>query len=687
MLYRISRPWKTAFRLAQGATRFVCQKADDNPRILSVDIFATILSRSADDDAAWRAGTLSVWQVIHRKGLAIPRHLDLIKLRRDVEAKLSAELINAGKDPEFSHHKSFEALLVSIGAGSWAASEATSLAAIELAYEAALTRPVQNVVAWIAEEAAKGRRVIAVSDTRYRAEEIRTLLQRHNVSGISKVYASADYQASKFHGKLFDVVLREEDVEAKGVLHCGDNLLSDCLAAAQRGCHVRKMPRLVQPACVSPLPVAPPAARHHVTDAFAVGYETIGPLLVAFTRLLLERAAQDGVGRLAFVARDGELLLSIAQIIAANRPGWNPTLSYLQLSRRAVACALQAVIRATESPAALDSLLKETSVMIGGSSQLDRVCKLFGLPLEQISAEAACMGMSGAKLTNSELRALFSDPRTAEVVRQCVAWQRQLLLRYLYKEQILSASTALVDVGWRGSTQRALEELSKSEGLCAPRAYYLGLWDEGRMVSPGGIAEGILCDQRRKWTLLESSAWQAAYLLESVCRAGHGMVIGFEEQDGGTVLPLHAKAGSTREAELRSESARQQVREGALEYARWFSGQAACAPPFSNELKLAAQRRLLRLAFFPRPEERALGRLLVHTEPTSDDWFAPLIMSPKGGVKGWLAGVRSPWKGGYFRDTGGLALAALYFLAEDSFVRLPPGSKFKIREILMRNTN
>jgi hypothetical protein len=203
------------------------------------------------------------------------------------------------------------------------------------------------------------------------------------------------------------------------------------------------------------------------------------------------------------------------------------------------------------------------------------------------------------------------------------------------------------------------------------------------MVQPGGVSEGILCDQRRQQTLLESAARQAVFLMESVCRADHGMVIGFEENADGLVVPLHATSGPTRDAELQSSAVCRGVRDGVLAYARWFAGEAACMPPFEKETRRAAQWRLLRLAFFPRTEERALGRLLVHTEPISDNWFAPLIMSASGGVKGWIRGMRSPWKGGYFQETGGFALAALYCLAEGAFIMLPPGSKQKLRSYLL----
>src|ERR1700719_1697330 len=147
MRSKIPRMMRSGLRLALGAVRFIVQVPNRNSKLLTVDVFATILDRSADDDAAWRAGTLASYQVLHRRGHAVVD--DLMPLRRDVEAKLSAELISAGKDPEFPHAKVLKNLLVLAGAADWAESEGIALAAIELANEAKLTRPNSDVVAWI----------------------------------------------------------------------------------------------------------------------------------------------------------------------------------------------------------------------------------------------------------------------------------------------------------------------------------------------------------------------------------------------------------------------------------------------------------------------------------------------------------------------------------------------------------
>jgi FMN phosphatase YigB (HAD superfamily) len=668
-------------RLAAGAARAAFQRDHQHPELISVDVFGTILARKADDNAAWRAASAAVSPVLLKHGIVTARPLE--ELRAEVEARLSADLLKQDQCPEFSNELSFATLLHHLGGGDWADEEAKELAELEVEYEARATRPITSMVTWIAEQASAGRRIVAITDTRYSAEAVAYLLQRHNVQGIAKIYSSADRGVNKYSGKLFDVVVQEERVDPRKILHCGDNLLADYFPPAQRRIVVRYTPRPASPVCADALPCAPTIAAAHSDELFKTGYETIGPVLVAFTRLLLFRAQRDGVERLAFVARDGALLLDIAKAIAGAIPGWKPDFSYVHLSRRVTACATPELTSLAENPAAIDHVLKETGDLAGEGSLLDRICSLFNLPVDLLSTEAERLGLLPSQLKEKELRVLLSDSHTAEAIQQYVEKQQLLLLRYLQQEQILSDRTALVDVGWRASIQRVIGQLPKPDGMSLPRGYYIGLWDEERMVQPGGVCEGILCDQRRKQTLLESAALRALFVIESVCRADHGMVIGFEDREDGTIAPVHLHSGRMRDAERHSWAASGSVREGILAYARWFAGEAACMPPFEKETRRAAQQRLFQLAFFPRTEERALGRALVHTEPTTDNWFAPLIMSSNGGLKGWLRGLRSPWKGGYFCDTGGVTLAAFYCLIEGAFIRLPPGSKNKLRTYLV----
>jgi len=416
--------------------------------------------------------------------------------------------------------------------------------------------------------------------------------------------------------------------------------------------------------------------------AYAVGYQTLGPVLVAFVRLLFHQARRDRVQRLAFVARDGELLFQVARILApADIDSGRLELRYVHLSRRAVAGAAPYLQNLQQDPGAIEQVMTNLQSVRGLGTAMDSFRSFYNVPAELISRHAARLHAENGN--QADVRRLLGDDLAAADLAGVFAGMRDRLRRYLIQEEILKENSALVDIGWRCSLQKILLSESQAWKLPAPRGYYLGLWDEDHRDFPPDAA-GLISDQRRGSGLYEGSAWHAAFLLESVCRAKHGMVSGFAEGSDGTIHPLHVEAGGTREGERQSERMQDRIQQGILAYARGYVESSPVAVAEEAPIRREAQKRLYRLAFFPSAEERAAGHSLVHSEPTSDDSAMYLIAGKGAGFRGWLAGLRSPWKGGYLRENGGRGLAILYCGVEGFFSHLPSGTKPAIRRLLLR---
>jgi hypothetical protein len=343
-------------------------------------------------------------------------------------------------------------------------------------------------------------------------------------------------------------------------------------------------------------------------DGFRLGHDIFGPILVAFARLVLAQAEADGVDRLAFVARDGHLLLDVTRILIADiPPDERPELSYVHLSRRAL----------------------------------------------QPRAEGG------------------SDGEGSDA----------LILQYLRQSGLLAAGVALVDVGWRGSIRKSIARVLAGTGQSPPPGYFLGLFDEDARLDADSGSAGFLCDQRRGRGPLEGAAWHAAFLLEAICRAPHGTVMGYGRTSDGAVAPRHAQFGRAHQAEASTAANAEPVKEGVLAYARWWASiGGGWIPPRTLAVRRAAQWRLFRLAFFPTRAERRLASQLVHTETDGDDRFLNLVLETDRTWRGWIAGLRSPWKGAYFMGRGGMALAALYCVAMVSIDACPPGVKAGLRK-------
>lgn len=574
------------------------------PLVFSVDVFATLLARRADDEAVRRGGALRIARFARLSG--VPAPADMYAFRQRIEREISAEMIARGLDPEFSHHRVLLTLAQRLGLADPEA-RASEAASFELRLETALTTPIEETVAWVRDRLRDGARVVAASDTRYSAQELENIFKHHGLPDFSAIYSSADHASSKFSGRLFDLIAVNEGVEPERILHMGDNRAADIFSAAERRLKTKwsRPPR--PPPTADPVPDAPHQSAND--PAYCLGYEHLGPILAAFARLLLDAAERDGLSHLAFVARDGDLLMKVTSVLCQALPEEErPRLSYLHLSRRA--------------------LVKpdgETSVVLAHSERV---------------------------------------------------------LRYLGQSGVLNDDTALVDIGWAGSTGRLVADFAHEAGLTPPAAFYLGYFNENTHLTPSSRASGLLGDQRRSRGPLEGAAWQIAFLLEAVCRAPHGTVLGFKETPDGVIVPVHACSGAARDSETSNESVQTRVRDGVLAYSHWLANLGVLVPVDQPKVRREAQKRLFRLAFFPFVSEREIARQLVHTETHGDAAGKTLALPSTGGLRGWLAGVRSPWKGAYFMDNGGLPIALLYCVAENLLSALPPGVKPRLARIL-----
>jgi hypothetical protein len=256
----------------------------------------------------------------------------------------------------------------------------------------------------------------------------------------------------------------------------------------------------------------------------------------------------------------------------------------------------------------------------------------------------------------------------------------ELVFRYLDEAGILDDRTALVDIGWRGSSHAKVHALASAKRRAVPRAYYLGLWNEDEMPATDPAVVGILSDQRRARGPREGAAWYGALLLEGVSRAEQGTVIDYREDEQGRVQPVLASEGETRAAEKSAQGTQHAIRGGILAYAAALAAvEGIAAPPDPGRTRRAAQRVLFRLAFFPDSRARAIGGRLVHSE-SRDDFLAMLVQTPGKGLAGRLRVLRSPWKGAGFMELGGLAFACVYLLIETAFCYLPLGLKTRLRD-------
>lgn len=329
---------------------------------------------------------------------------------------------------------------------------------------------------------------------------IQRQLLRH---GIAKpddpVYVSGDIGLSKHTGSLFKYVLKKHNLQPEQLVHTGDNARSDIKAAQQLGVHTVHYTG----ACLTNREriIASQKQSDKITNSFIAGASRLcrtrlspkpefdgfdigliasvaAPMLIAFTAWVLRSAYQDGIERLYFLSRDGQLFYKIAQILSDSMPV--PECRYLYSSRLAwIGASINKTKLETEGIKA---------ICIGNTAKSPaQIFERLGIQRNELFSDLlSSIGVSfnniDTKLTHPEAESFCIRLSTHQDLKQLIlnraADRRETTLGYLRQEGLLNEDCrwAIVDIGWRLNSQKALYDLLKSIGYSKlPIGYYFGL--------------------------------------------------------------------------------------------------------------------------------------------------------------------------------------------------------------------
>jgi FMN phosphatase YigB (HAD superfamily) len=514
-------------------------------RVVSCDIFDTAVMRvlARPEDVL-----LAVGARLRARGLAArtPEAFRDYRLEAERAARRTAEA--AGHD-EVRIAAVYEHLLAC-----GVVRDAGAAAAIEFAVECAACRPVEPVrAALLARTAAQ--RLVFVSDSMLPGNWLAVLLADCGYGPDCTVYSSADARRSKHTGRLFAHVIGDLGCRAGDIVHIGDNRHSDIARATEVGITALFLPRAQPPpetdavaATEYPVRLAHSHRRSRVaTPAEPTGvrplHHAFAMLLIGFTLHVLAEARRRGIRRIYFLARDGHLPMLLARRLVA-RSGQDVALRYLHVSRQSIV-----VPASSDQPA---SLVPDIAAGLGGRP-LATALECIGVSAETMAGLLRDIGLDPGPCPNgaeavARVERLFTAQ--AAFVTERLHARRAAALGYLGQEGLLDAGPHLVvDVGWRGTTQRALDKLTGAEIA----GCYLGLWPNalGPDINPR-TASGYLFafGHPKRW---HDVVREGFILLEMVFSAPHGTVTHYE-QEGGRFVPKHATesepGGAVRRAAL-----------------------------------------------------------------------------------------------------------------------------------------
>ncbi len=460
------------------------------PTVASFDVFDTLLTRAVGGPQSL---ALLLGRRLRERGIVAcdPQVFAAARRRADLRG-----VVIAGGDPPLGrvHRELARALRL-------APEAAATLEAAERELEAEVLRPVPGAHALVAAARERGEQVVFVSDTNLTGRELGDLLAEHRflVPG-DRVFASAELRASKRRATLFPVVSDALGVAPAAIRHAGDDPVSDVTharAAGWRATH-RPQARLTRYelalerdrdatgglgaafAGASRLArLQTPAPEPRVRALVDVAAGVVAPTLTAWMIDVLLRAQGQGIARLYFLSRDGQVLLDVARRLERTL-ATGIELRYLHGSRTAW------LLAAADVGTRLDALNVDRDFRsvrtVLGSVGLTPQDVADRLPPEL--REPADWDRGIDLRARAALHAVLERPDVRRLALDRGRELRALLVDYLRQEGWdRPGSAGLVDVGWRGRIVRALAQVAGDAGMARPAGvFYFGVSHEAHEV-------------------------------------------------------------------------------------------------------------------------------------------------------------------------------------------------------------
>ncbi len=466
--------------------------------------------------------------------------------------------------------------------------------------------------------ARSGKPLVFVSDTYHSPAFLERLLRQCGYPAeASRIFASSHERKNKHRGDLFPVVLQRLGIAPGKLLHIGDNQHTDRNVPASQGiatlwhpfrAHPEARPAYKEETVPLHSRVKSLAERRRMPrrepDPFwrRFGFSVMGPLVTGFAFWLRERFEEDRIDRAYFLLRDGHLLHRAYRAVAGE--GGRCRTQTLPGSRRGLVFPFLSLVP--------NVVLPDMMWAIDAHPAGEYLSRL-GLDPAPYEAEFAQAGLGSSRTPvvpgaqNSQLMQLFRSPRVLEALARQAGGEREPLVAYLEKQEMLAGGrVAVVDVGWKASAQKALHALFAERGLSGGLfGYYVGTSPRLAQEMPAGFAVRSYTAHQGQPEAVWRGLDVCTQLLELAC-SDHstGSLLRFR-REGDEVVPV------LQEIEGDSEQARNIaiLQEGAVEFASVFAASAAASGLKGFPMEIASENLLHALANPTKEEALHLGAL------------------------------------------------------------------------------
>ncbi|GIP55878.1 hypothetical protein [Paenibacillus vini] len=382
----------------------------------------------------------------------------------------------------------------------------------------------------------KGKPLFFISDMYLPRSFIEELLAN---LGYNKfiLYVSNEVEKCKGTGGLYSYIAELNNLTKDGWLHIGDNYVSDYEAAINLGIsayHYRSLREralvknsyTLEYSIIKALQINIVETSEELDYWEKFGINTVSSVLWGFTNWLIENIKEKGQDNLFFLSRDGYLPYLIYEKLNGVISHLPPA-RYIQASRRVYQFPNILNMKRQD---ALD-LLTAFNPSLGQRITLEEIFDNIGLNKSKYKSLLNSFGFVSFK---DELKSDFQREKVKKMldsiypeVEEVLQNEKETLLKYLRQSGIFDFQQInVVDVGWRGSTHKAIRDLTGKKVT----GYYFGTTD---IVYPDiskdvlGYAFNLGKPKQRQNVVMEN-----VMMYEFIFSAPHGSLIKLVDSEG-----------------------------------------------------------------------------------------------------------------------------------------------------------
>ena len=561
--------------------------------VVSFDIFDTIIRRRVAPDTIKELSCSFIARMLSSRNIDVSSE-EISRLRTQIENELRTVAVQKNKDADYKIEDMCENLLREI-TGYTEDDILLDLKAESIKYEIYLeqlaTEPTPGIKDVLNLVRQHKKRIIYVSDMYYSVEHILAVLKKCNLAGYFDAgYVSSRELALKVTGRLFDIVIKQEDVHPQEIVHIGDNYLADGRAAETKGIksilvqdpgEFRRRKKLAflnsnrsrskywtgryNQEILSTL--------HESADDqekyYRLGYTIAGPIYTLFIQYVIEKCQEYKLDRLYFIAREGLLFRQIYKkiISALNIIEDMPPTYYLCASRFSTAACI------------LNQFTLE-NIKSSGFPQhkgLAGLLRSYNLPVEELRGYAASAGLNDLHEAldiseeNQRLEKFLSDPNVKQIALRRRSELLPLLEKYLEGIDFFTGgSVGFVDVGWRGTIQENLKlSFGDRHGFPDIRGLYFGCIRKKNSYNKVNVTmEGFYQDNFKGSVLGENVFDIHVHMFEMFAGARHGTTLGYKYCERNNRVRPVFKANDKSYGQVSLNNRMQSLRNGIRDYVK-----------------------------------------------------------------------------------------------------------------------